>query len=153
MYVSTRYGEVDVGNFTMFYKDVKLSAVGTKKHKAQIKIGEQSQIGDRTQIHAGDGVYIGNHVFIAWDVNILDRDYHAVDGLVEKVEPIYIEDNAWICCRAIILKGTRIGHHAIVGAGAVVTKDVAPYSIVAGNPAQLVGTRPEITGSSNTFVS
>ena len=49
-----------------------------------------------------------------------------------------IEDCAWICFKASILKGVTIGRGAIVAAGAVVTKDVAPYTMVAGNPARFV---------------
>lgn len=52
--------------------------------------------------------------------------------------PIIIEDNVWIGERAIILKGVTIGMGAIVATGAIVTKDVPPYSVVAGNPAKIV---------------
>jgi acetyltransferase-like isoleucine patch superfamily enzyme len=139
--VSTRNGDIDIGDFVTLYKDVKLSSDGTKNQRAILRIGQKSSIGDRTEIHAGKEVKIGNHVFIAWDVVIMDRDYHAIDGLNEKIKPVTIENDAWICCRAIILKGVTVGHHAIVGAGAVVSKNVEPYSIVAGNPARVVGKR------------
>jgi acetyltransferase-like isoleucine patch superfamily enzyme len=52
-----------------------------------------------------------------------------------------IEDDVWIGCRAIIMAGARIGRGAIVAAGAVVTKDVAPYTIVGGVPARRIGDR------------
>jgi maltose O-acetyltransferase len=54
---------------------------------------------------------------------------------------VVIEDDVWIGTRAIILPGRRLGKGCIVGAGAVVTKDVEPHSIVAGNPARAVGSR------------
>jgi len=54
---------------------------------------------------------------------------------------VSIGDRAWICYRAIILPGVTIGEGAVVAAGAIVTKDVDPYTIVAGSPAKPVGTR------------
>lgn len=56
-------------------------------------------------------------------------------------EPVVICDDVWIGTRAIILPGVKIGSHSIVGAGAVVTKDVPEYSIVGGNPARVIGSR------------
>ena len=58
-------------------------------------------------------------------------------------KPIVIKDKAWIGFNSIILKGVTIGEGAIVGAGSVVTKDVPPYTIVAGNPARIVREIPE----------
>ena len=52
--------------------------------------------------------------------------------------PVIIENDAWIGFNATILKGVKIGEGAIIGAASVVTKDVAPYTIVAGNPAKLI---------------
>ena len=123
---------------------MKLSCDGVRI-KARISIGELSTIGDRTEIHAGEAVHIGKHVLIGWDCVIMDRDYHAVDGKRERTAPVIIEDNVWICCRAVILKGVTIGHHAIVGAGSVVTKNVEPYSVVAGNPAKVIRKRKAMT--------
>ena len=60
---------------------------------------------------------------------------------VTKERPITIGDGCWICSRAIILPGVSIGEGCIIGAGAVVTKDMPPYSVVAGNPAKVVKSR------------
>ena len=59
--------------------------------------------------------------------------------LVKK--PIVIDDNAWVASRAIILPGVVIGKAAVVGAGAVVTKDVEPWTVVGGNPAKFIKKR------------
>jgi galactoside O-acetyltransferase len=68
---------------------------------------------------------------------------HRFDWSAAKTAPIHICRGAWIGAYAIILKGVRIGVGAVVGAGAVVTKDVPDYTIVAGNPARVVATIPE----------
>ena len=60
------------------------------------------------------------------------------DWSVVRSAPIVIEDRAWIGFNAIILKGVTIGEGSVVAAGAVVTKDVEPYTVVAGNPARVV---------------
>lgn len=56
--------------------------------------------------------------------------------------PVIIEDYAWVSCRTVVLPGVRIGKGAVVAAGAVVTKNVEPYAIVAGVPAKPIGARP-----------
>lgn len=130
-----RHGRISIGARTTMWPDVKLSCVGTPLRPASIKIGKKCSIGDRTEIHAGESVEIGNDVIIAWDCNILDRDYHSTDGAAEKTAPVRIGDRVWIGCRAIILKGVTIGEGAVVAAGSVVTRDVPPGTLVAGNPA------------------
>ena len=62
--------------------------------------------------------------------------------------PIVIEDNVWIGKRAAILKGVHIGKGSIIGLGAIVTKDVPPYCIVAGNPARIVKTLSKTSNNS-----
>ncbi len=96
-------------------------------------------------------VVIGNYVLIAPDVYVL----HSGHGYSELEVPMYlqeetkydktiIEDNVWIGARSVILPGRRIGEGSIVAAGSVVTKDVAPFSIVGGNPAKLIKYRKVI---------
>ncbi len=81
------------------------------------------------QITIGDGVAIGE------DVTIRDSDNHAVGGGTPGSAPVVIEDGVWVGSRAMILKGVRVGEGAIVAAGAVVVRDVAPGTMVAGVPA------------------
>jgi hypothetical protein len=78
---------------------------------------------------------------IAHGAYISDADWHGIYDRAEPVgntKPVIFEDNVWIGDSAIICKGVRIGKNSIIGAGAVVTKDVPPNSIFAGNPAKLV---------------
>ncbi|MDE6498661.1 MAG: acyltransferase [Muribaculaceae bacterium] len=120
-----------------------------------LRIGNNSYIGDYSIVRSGGGISIGNSVLIAHGVTIIDTDSHETDpaerdrsfrNLIKNGHPktpgsvktarITIEDNAWISYGVSILKGVTIGKGAIVGAGSVVTRDVPPYTVVAGNPAK-----------------
>lgn len=132
-------GSIKVGEFTEFWPEAKLSCLGkNNRSKARITIGRNCSIGDRTEIHAGEHVQIGNNVIIAWDCVIMDRDYHSTGQGGEILRPVTIGDNVWIGCRAIILKGVTIEEGAVVAAGAVVTRDVPSFTLVAGNPARVI---------------
>ncbi|MBY5377327.1 hypothetical protein HFN07_28555 [Rhizobium leguminosarum] len=80
---------------------------------------------------------MGDEVFIADQVIIRDWDGHTIVGRPDKA-PIRIGNHVWIGMRAVILKGVTIGDGAVVAAGAIVTKDVPPGAVVAGNPAKVV---------------
>ena len=83
-------------------------------------------------------ITIGDGVAIAEDVIIRDHDGHIISGGRAERLPIAIGDHVWIGMRAMILKGVTIGSGAIVAAGAVVTRDVPPNTLVAGNPARII---------------
>lgn len=104
-------------------------------------IGDNSGIGENCRI--GSGTIIGNHVMMAPDVIIVSENHkytkETFEGRIRK--PVAIDDNVWIGYRVIILPGVRIGKNAIIGAGAVVTKDVPPYAIVGGVPAKVIKMR------------
>jgi acetyltransferase-like isoleucine patch superfamily enzyme len=137
--IISKNGIISIGNFTDLWPGVKLSCFGNDKtNKAHIKIGKNCSIGDRTEIHAGKRVEIEDNAIVAWDCVIIDRDYHATSGIKEVIKPILIRKRVWIGCRSIILKGVTIGEGAIVAAGSVVTKDVGPFTLVAGNPARTI---------------
>lgn len=84
-------------------------------------------------------IKIGKDVAISHDVTIMDSDAHKlkIPGYTN-AKPVIIGDHVWIGSRAMILKGVTIGDGAIVAAGAVVTKDVAPNTLVAGIPAKQI---------------
>lgn len=107
-----------------------------------ITIGRNSIIGNdcffdgRWLITIGDNVNFGDHVHIYTG----QHDPQSTD-FGNKTAPVVIGDRAYVGPRVMILYGTTIGEGAVIGAGAVVTKDVAPYSIVAGIPARPIGER------------
>jgi acetyltransferase-like isoleucine patch superfamily enzyme len=117
-------------------------------HSGKLTIGDDTWIGQEVFFHAAGGIYIGKRVGIGPRVMIL-TSFHAEAGRKRAIldsplafKPVYVGDNSDIGIGAILLPGVRIGKGAQVGAGAVVTKDVAPYAVVAGNPARLLRKRP-----------
>lgn len=108
-----------------------------------INIGAGVAINIGTKIIGGN-INIGDDCMISHDVSIV-----GIDHILKKDFPatysetisgdISIGDSVWIGSRSVILKNIKIGHHAVIGAGSVVTKDVDPATIVAGNPAKIIG--------------
>lgn len=131
-----------------------------------IKVGERVHIGGGTQLISKNSITIGDDVIIAWNCTIYDHNSHSIhweerkndvslewenavkgqsvlqnkDWSVVKSAPITIGDKVWMGFGVTVLKGVTIGEGAVIGACSVVTKDVAPYTVVAGNPAQVVRT-------------
>ena len=120
-------------------------SIQTTGQEARIIIGAGSGL-SACSICALREVSIGRGVVIGAGVMIFDNDFHCWNGVsqgwdpsgIASARPVVIEDDVFIGTRAIILKGVRIGKGAVVGAGAVVTRDVAPGAVVAGNPAILI---------------
>jgi len=130
------------------------SSLVFEKDGSQIRIGSNTFLGGCT-LSCSYLITIGNNVQIAWGVLIFDHNSHSLDYLERrndlghafcgkktwvdvKISPTLIEDDAWIGANAIILKGVTVGRGAIIGAGSVVTKDVPPMCVYAGNPATFV---------------
>ena len=113
---------------------------------SSVELGDYSGIGVRAQINGK--VIIGKHVMMGPDVCIYVRN-HAFDRTDIPMDQqgfaneriVVIEDDVWIGARVIILPGVHIGRGAIIGAGAVVTKDVPDYAVVGGNPARILKMR------------
>ncbi len=107
-----------------------------------IQIGEDSIIGEDSVLDGRDRLKIGNHVDIATGVMIYNAEHDVKDPSFRAINaPVVIEDYVFIGPRAIILPGVTVKKGAVVGAGAVVTKDVEENSIVGGVPAKQIGTR------------
>src|SRR5258706_9241230 len=106
---------------------------------ARTFIGSGTYLSRNTEVIAETEVHIGRQCKISWDVVIMDTDQHGFGGMYAATRPVFIGDNVWIGCRAIILKGVTIGAGAVIGAGAIVTHDVPPGAIVTGQAAAVRG--------------
>lgn len=105
-------------------------------------------IGDHTRIGLHNTIIgpvtIGSHVNLAQGITVTALN-HNFDDAEKRIDeqgvsttPVVIEDDIWIGANAVVLPGVTIGHHSVVAAGAVVTKDVPPHSLVAGVPAKII---------------
>ncbi|AMR34388.1 hypothetical protein A0256_01170 [Mucilaginibacter sp. PAMC 26640] len=110
--------------------------------RATIEIGCDTFINTGANISSRKFIKIGSGCHIANEVIMMDDDFHDVAGRDKRsgAEPIIIGDKVWLATRCMILKGVTIGEGAVVAAGAVVTKDVAPYTLVGGVPAKFIKT-------------
>jgi acetyltransferase-like isoleucine patch superfamily enzyme len=112
-----------------------------------LKIGDHSNIGPYAYIGCSGYIEIGNNVMISPRVSIyaenhvFDRTDIPMKEQGVKREFVRIEDDCWIAANSIILAGVTIGKGSVVSAGSVVTKDVPPYSVVAGVPARIIKQR------------
>jgi acetyltransferase-like isoleucine patch superfamily enzyme len=113
-------------------------------HRNELRIGDGTWIGQAAFLHAAGGITVGRRVGIAPHVCILTsvhrepgRERPILDGELE-LEPVVLEDGCDIGINATILPGVTVGQGAQIGAGAVVTRDVPPFAIVAGNPARVL---------------
>jgi acetyltransferase-like isoleucine patch superfamily enzyme len=105
---------------------------------ARLRLGS-GYINNDVTISCFSDISIGHDAAIGPDVFIRDSDSHAIVGSSRpSTLPIVIGDHVWIGARALILKGVSIGDGAIVAAGSVVTRDVAPGTLVAGSPARYI---------------
>jgi len=116
-------------------------------HKNKMVIGDGTWIGQQSFFHSAGGISIGCNVGIGPGVKIL-TSAHSLDELDKPIlhstvnfAPVMIQDDSDIGVGAIIMPGVYIGRGAQVGAGAVVISDVSDYTIVAGVPAKVIGTR------------
>jgi galactoside O-acetyltransferase len=131
--------------------------------RGEVVIGDKVYIGASTII-SRTKVEFGDNIFVAWGTYFYDHDSHSLDHMDRRKdieqqledyrsgrdfrlskdwsnvrsEPIVIKSDVWIGMNCIILKGVTIGEGAIVAAGSVVTKDVPPWTLVAGNPAKVI---------------
>ena len=125
-----------------------------ERQGARISVGDRTFIGNCV-ISCANEIEIGNDVLIAWNVAIFDHGSHSVNFKQRSndvrqwakgqknwdsvsLAKTKIGDKSWIGYGSIILPGVEVGEGAVVGAGSVVSRDVQPWTIVAGNPARLI---------------
>lgn len=111
-------------------------------HVGKFKMGDNSVINFGCYLDNRRGITIGNNVGIAHNTKIYTLGHNIDSPYFEtKGAPVKIEDNVFVFSNVIIMPGVTIGEGAIVLAGSVVTKDVAPYTVVGGNPAKFIKER------------
>lgn len=109
---------------------------------ATLVIGERTFLNYGVSIVAHESISIGHRCLIGPYVNIQDNDWHDIldRSHTPASKPVIIEDDVWLGTRVIVLPGVTIGHDAVVGAGAVVSRSIPPRSIAVGNPARVLRT-------------
>lgn len=140
-----------IGEDTSFGKMVVLTAwdrYGDEFFMPKVKIGENCNFGDYLHLTCVNEITIGNWVLTGRWVTISDNGHGNTDSTSLQVPPIKrnlsckgpieIGNNVWIGDKATVLSGVKIGDGAVIAANSVVTKDVLPYSVVAGNPAKII---------------
>lgn len=141
------FNKIALGNNITFGLNSQIYSAGNGNER--IEIGDNVSLNSNVMINADIGgcIRIGNNVLIGPNV-VLRASNHKYSDLNTPIRQqghkpgyIIIEDDVWIGANAVVLPGVKIGKGAIVGAGAVVTKDVKTYSIVGGVPARWISTR------------
>jgi len=130
-------------------------------HGGEIQIGKWCFIGESARIWSSKKISIGDRVLVSHGVNIFDSLTHPLSAskrheqfkeIVTNGHPseidlgereVSIEDDVWLGANSMILRGVTLGKGCVVGAGAVVTKDVPAYTVVAGNPASMIRVLPD----------
>lgn len=139
--------KIGTGFTTGQYCRIEAQFSPEQSESKSLVIGNNVQINDRCHIAAIYDLRIGNHVLIASNVFITDHDHGNTDltslqQIPAAREIVYastvIGDNVWIGENVVILKGIKVGNNSVIGAGSVVTKNVPPFSVVAGVPGRVV---------------
>ena len=106
----------------------------------RIEIGNHTFINYGSSIAARASVKIGAHCLLGHYTFVMDSDQHDIVRHMELPQsgPVVIEDHVWIGSKTVILAGVRIGSRAVIGAGSIVTKDIPPQCVAAGNPARVL---------------
>ncbi len=108
----------------------------------RISVGHHTNINKDCVLDGRGGITIGSNVDIAQQVNIWTEQHDYNDPTFRAIcSPVIIDDYVWIASRVTVLPGVHIGKGAVVASGAVVTKDVLPFTVVGGVPAKVIGTR------------
>lgn len=144
------------GLFNYCGKDARIEPRAFFHSGRNISLGDRSGIGENAKLRGI--ITIGNDVMIGEDVLMItaNHKYKRTDipmceqGFTEE-KPIIIGNDVWIGSRVIILAGVKVGKGAIIGAGAVVAKDVPERAIVVGNPAKVIKFRKETNNTSECY--
>ena len=142
---------ISIGHNTTFQRDIYLTAwdrYGEQQFIPELKIGSDCSIGAWNHITCVNRIVIGNGLLTGKWVTITDNSHGTTDYKDLQIPPakrkifskgaVIIGNNVWIGDKATILAGVTIGDGAVIAANSVVTKDVPPFSVVAGSPAKII---------------
>jgi acetyltransferase-like isoleucine patch superfamily enzyme len=122
---------------------VRLTTWPSKQADGEIYIGDYCLVSPGVRISAAASIRIGDNCMLAANVYISDSDWHGIYNRIRPfrcTKPVVIENNVWLGERVTVNKGVTIGENSVIGAGAVVTKDIPANTIAAGNPARVIKT-------------
>lgn len=141
--IAKGYGRIEVGRFTRFEGNSQIAVFGTPTRLARFQIGDYVSIGPSSGINVAENITIGHRSLISWNCDIMDTDFHSIqftedEGTRSVSSPVVIGDDVWIGAHCIVLKGVTIGTNSVIGAGSVVTQNIPPNCLAAGNPARVI---------------
>ena len=141
-YVEINGGPVSLGNFVNIIatadNKVRFTVWSTRAGEGRIRVGNYCLICAGVRISAATEISIGDNCMMAQGVYITDADWHDLydrSMFVGRTAPVRIGSNVWIGDSAIVCKGVTIGENSVIGAGAVVVRDIPDNVVAAGNPA------------------
>lgn len=142
IYASVRMDTPPYRRFSLGRRSVVESYSCINNAVGDVLIGDYTRIGLHNTVIGP--VTIGSHVNLAQGVVVTALNHNFTDNSLRidqqgiSTQPVVISDDVWVGANAVILPGVNIGTHAVVAAGAVVTKDVPPHTVVAGVPAKVI---------------
>jgi acetyltransferase-like isoleucine patch superfamily enzyme len=139
---NTRMDVLPFRNFELGYDSIIEDFSTINNGVGDVIIGDHTLVGMSNVIIGpvtiGNNVITAQHVVMSGLNHVYTDVFTPISRQKVKTAEIIIEDDCWIAANAVITAGVKVGKHSVIAAGAVVTKDVPPYSIVAGNPGKVI---------------
>ncbi|WP_158636394.1 acyltransferase [Luteimonas marina] len=141
-------GDLMLGNYVHVSGKLSIIFAARFVERPKLTIGDYTDLAHETSFVVGREIRLGSHVQVGGSVSFRDAGGHPTDPEQRKagappdeseVKPVIVHDNVWIGAGTMVLPGTEIGEGSIVAARSMVSGTVAPYTVVAGNPARRIG--------------
>jgi acetyltransferase-like isoleucine patch superfamily enzyme len=130
-------GRIAVDGLTVRSRRYNMVEISCARN-ARLTFGKNVFLNQGVRIACSSEISIGDNTLIGDEAVILDNDYHGMSESPAKVAPVRIESDVWLGTRVIVLRGVTIGRGSVVGAGAVVTRSIPPFTFAAGVPARAI---------------